>query len=389
MNISNTITLKNITISTFAICTSIITLFIVSTHFVYATSAHIASLPPATSGSFSDFGTGSLTNIPAIPTVPAELTNINMSVTKSATNVTNAKNITNITKDFTKANIPSSPIPSGTHIYKATNCMPPGPNTLWHHGKDGTACHVTGLPNGQVIIGVCMAGQCRATGFTSSQSVLNSFLSGALNSVASQFLGGLMGGGSSADYPSDYPSDYGTGTSTLGDITFNDLGTSTDYGSNGTDLTFNPGDTGSAGVDLKYTSQPAVIITTKDQKPPTITQKLYAPLVKKSRVAKVAVIPGKNELQRDYNKASLYSHTDGIKDTRTIALNDLEKAAAEARAREALRQEKASNTNGLRDYGSSNIGNRNTINVEPIQKEKKKSWWMNIIEYIGHVLGKK
>lgn len=284
------------------------------------------------------------------------------------------------------ASIPLATLSTG--VLGVTSCLPPGPRTFFHPGRDGLPCAATGLTSGLFVTGICQAGSCRATGFTSASGALSNFLNGVANSAlkgaAQQLIGGMFGG--SGSYYNSY-GDTATGTTTLGDINFNDLTTSTDI--TGFDWNFDTTNTTNT-TDLQYATTtanpaPAVTVTSPYAQPPTITQQLYT--TDAQATGGVSQIPGNDQFQQDL--VGITFNTDAAtKGTQTLSLADLERAAQEARLREAMNSERQANTDTLRDYRGSNIGNNNMVtDPNTVDTPVQKPWWVTVVEFVGSLFG--
>ncbi len=283
------------------------------------------------------------------------------------------------------SNVPLEEYPLGTPVaavvstgaLEVTNCKPPGPPGWPIYGRDGTACTPIGTTGG-TITGVCFAGKCRAVGFTTGGNALNMFtnslIQGATQSITQQLLGGLFGGGYGGDYPTpeDYEFegdflDFGT-TTPSGDLdldfVFDDTSTDLDYTTNTVTETFvfNPDDYG----------RPEVAVVSVPNSVPGDNLNGY-----------VTPITGLSQFEIDLASSSF--NTDAYPDTRGgISLADLERDAAEARAREALLNERNGISNNLLDYRSSNVGGYNPLSGGEVQEEEdEKTWWQKILAAFG------
>lgn len=296
-----------------------------------------------------------------------------------------------------------TPVPTQTAVNTAvqltpggplvtTICMPPGPKTPANPGgMDGLPCAAVGAGPGLFIAGICHAGQCRATSFTSAMGAFGNFLNGVAGNVlkgaATQLISGLLSGGGGGGYST--PSyGYGTtSTSTLEDIDFSDL----EYV--GTDLTgfdWDLATTEDNSTNLEYTpttpTTPAVTIVSPYTQPPTITSQLYTTDARSE--GGVAPIPGRSQFERDLVGITFNTGADADATGRTLSLADLERAAQEARLREAMRDGAQSNTDDLRDYRGSNIGNGgSSVDPNTIDETAKRPWWVVIVEFVGSLFG--
>ncbi|PCI30834.1 hypothetical protein COB52_00675 [Candidatus Kaiserbacteria bacterium] len=269
---------------------------------------------------------------------------------------------------------------AATSLVQVSNCMPPGPpNFFGTGGKDGTFCQATaGLPAGQFVSGFCQGGYCKAGTFTSGGGALqmftNSLIQSATQSITQQLLGGLFGGGYGGDYPTpdDYEFegnflDFGT-TTPSGDLDFNfvfdDTSTDLDYTPNTVTETFvfNPNDYG----------RPNVAVVNVPNSVPGDNLNGY-----------VTPITGMTQFEIDLSSSSF--NTDSYPSTQGgISLADLERDAAEARAREALLNERNGISSDLLDYRSSNVGGYNPLSGGEYQEDEvEKTWWQKILAAFG------
>jgi len=277
-------------------------------------------------------------------------------------------------------------LPSG--VLGVTSCQPPG-SQFWG-GRDGLPCAATGLSSGLAVTGICQAGHCRATSFTSASGALQQFAQGIgqsfLSSLTQQLIGGLLGGGGGGYY-----NPYATGTtstSTL-DISFDDIAVDTSNGDDtGYSFVFDDNQT-----NLTYDQAPPIVTTAQENIPPvqpvrpvSITERLYNTAPTRTSDG-VATIPGQNQFERDLIGITFNTDTSERIDN-TLSIADLERAAYEARMRELALQDTGRTSVDFSDYESSSLyQHRNEQEISSEEVPAKRPWWVVFIEFIASLLG--
>ncbi len=289
--------------------------------------------------------------------------------------------------------------PPGAVFVNHQICNPPGPPS--NGGHDTYYCHAR-LPDGLILDGSCMAGCCRMTNYTPYGSVFGGgggtlgerivegivvqTAVGALQSLFSGMTGGSYGGGGyygggSPQYIDDIDTylDYETGkedNTNKPDLGFDDE--PNDNTNNNGSLTYGSGDSGTSwyqnivnAVTGKNTKNTDSVSTTYEQTSGTGS----------TGSGSVGVGAGSS------NGSSVGAGVDG-----TLSLADLERAAEEARRREALLNEQ--NGTGVGDYRDSNVslsGGRNNDLASDyyasLEEGTTLSWWQRLLLFLSGLVG--
>tara|TARA_B100000745_G_scaffold265317_1_gene190318 strand:+ start:84 stop:1085 length:1002 start_codon:yes stop_codon:yes gene_type:complete len=291
---------------------------------------------------------------------------------------------------------------------------PPGALIVTHQvcaavpQSNGSPCQVIGAPG---IAGMCMNGCCQVVAYTPPPSIFGGALGGgfiegvaqgvvvqtAVGFINNLISGGLGTGAYSGSSGTQY--DYIDGATTF-------LDTIDDYGTNNNDTGFNL-DFGDDNSDNANTTGSPFTILDRDNPNTNVT-------------GGASSVPNNNENTQEPEGDSVttsYQSLDGgvnNSDRRTtefgqefldnlddpayssgLSLAELERAAEEARRREALLNEQNAVSGNIGDYRSSNVS-QSGLNGDSLADgyydslgtdEERLAWWRRILILIGEALG--
>ena len=275
-------------------------------------------------------------------------------------------------------------VPQGALIVTHLVCQP-SPE------KDGRPCEVSGIVDGQQIVGMCTAGCCKVVAYTPSLDIFSSLggggfwsqlgtgllISGAQSLLGQLFgdLGGTTGSTGGIQYRIEDTPGYLSSIDTGSDLYLDDFNLvfedNTDIVT--TPLTYTNTVSGTTLLPIQVDTTPVVVIPTN----PTVT------------VDSTNVTPSYTEVVTTTPEEFFdFSSTDYTAVDNRLSLADLEREAEEARRREALLNEQRGITNlgDIGDYRSSNI-NRGGTTEEVTEEEEKLSWWQALVLLIGYTFG--
>ncbi|QSH39159.1 hypothetical protein JXR01_02530 [Candidatus Kaiserbacteria bacterium] len=286
-------------------------------------------------------------------------------------------------------------------------CQPAGPPPK---GRDGLfICWATGITGGAVN-GVCTAGCCQVSTYTPAPtgifggSLGGGFIEGVAQGIVVQtavgFINNLISGGIGTD---SYSGSGGTQYDYIDDVsTFLDV--TDDYGANNNDNGFNL-DFGDDNSD--DSSNTDSIFTILDRENPTTnTTGGASPATNNTRNTQTgdSVTTSYQSLDGGSSNSSggntefgqeLLDNLDDPAYTSGLSLAELERAAEEARRREALLNEQNAGTGDIGDYRSSNVSQSGTdadLLAEGYYdslgtEEERLAWWRRILMLIADTLG--
>jgi len=293
-------------------------------------------------------------------------------------------------------------------VIKVTHdrCTPPGP--ISNGGHDTYFCNAQDLSSGQIISGTCMAGCCQLTGYTPSSSVFSGSSAGgttdsyiktittgiivqtAMGAINSLFTS-ISGGGTSGSYDSGYS--YTNGNSYLD---YTDNGTTGTDDSSGFNLSFGTGDTTNSnnsntnGILTYGNTNGSVNSATNDDNSGTKSNSAQDSVTTSYEATGSSGISG-SLVGGSGSQSGVTVETSG---NGRLSLADLEKAAEEARRREALLNEQNGYTGGIQDYRTSSVA-RLDANGNSLEgayygdqpQAEKKSWWQLFLEKLAALFG--
>jgi hypothetical protein len=309
---------------------------------------------------------------------------------------------------FVRAQVVCGEPPPGALIVTHQACQPPGPQSKG--GRDFMPCTVNGLVAGQQVTGQCFAGCCRVVAYTPPPSIFGGalgggFIEGVAQGVVVQtavgFINNLISSGLGTDA---YSGSSGTQYDYIdGATTF--LDTIDDYGTVNNDTGFNLDFGDDNSDDSRNTDSIFTILDRENPTTNTTGGDSSATNNNTNTQARDSVTTSYQSLDGDPDISSESENTafgeellDNMNDpayTSGLSLAELERAAEEARRREALLNEQNAATGNIGDYRSSNVaqsgsdadvladGYYDSLGTE----EERLAWWKRILMLIAETLG--